>query len=88
MKHTRILAVDGPHGSPAACSAEQVEKRLGADLVTIPNQQVMDAMKAIDPKAAEAEAKEYWISQAERSWNPPRRRSSIQPACSWRSSRS
>jgi hypothetical protein len=64
MKHTRILAVDGPHGSAAACSAEQVKKRLGADLVTIPHTQVMEAMKAIDPKAAEAEAKEYWISQA------------------------
>ncbi|MGA2063486.1 MAG: hypothetical protein ABSG86_00875 [Thermoguttaceae bacterium] len=61
IKQTRILAVGGPHGTAAACSAEQVKKRLGADLVTIPNQQVMDAMRAIDPKAAEAEAQEYWI---------------------------
>jgi len=64
MKHTRILAVGGPHGSPAACSAEQVKKKLGADLVTIPNERVMEAMKAVDPKAAEAEAQEYWISKA------------------------
>ena len=64
MKQTRILAVGGPHGSPAACSAEQIKKRLGADLVTISNERVMEAMKAIDPKAAEAEAQEYWISQA------------------------
>ncbi|MGA2616024.1 MAG: hypothetical protein ABSF26_00360 [Thermoguttaceae bacterium] len=61
MKHTRILAVGGPHGSAAACSAEQVKKRLGADLVTIPNREVMEAMQAIDPKAAQAEAQEYWI---------------------------
>jgi hypothetical protein len=64
MKQTRILAVGGPHGSPVACSAEQIKKRLGADLVTISNERVMEAMKAIDPKAAEAEAQEYWISQA------------------------
>jgi len=64
MKQTRILAVDRPHGTAAACSAEQVKKKLGADLVTIPNEQVMQAMNAVDPKAAEAEAREYWISQA------------------------
>jgi hypothetical protein len=64
MKQTRILAVGRPHGTAAACSAEQVKKRIGADLVTIPNEQVLQAMNAIDPKAAEAEAQEYWISQA------------------------
>jgi len=64
MKHTRILAVGGPHGSPAACSAEQVKKKLGAELVTISNDLVMQAMNAIDVKAAEEEAKQYWLSQA------------------------
>ena len=64
MKQTRILAVGGPQGTTAACSAEQVRKRLGAELVTIPNERIMEAMKAVDLKAAEAEAQEYWISQA------------------------
>jgi hypothetical protein len=64
MKHTRILAVGGPHGSAAACSAEQVKKRLGADLVTIPNERVMAAMQAVALKDAEAEAQDYWISKA------------------------
>jgi len=64
MKQTRILAVTRPHGSAAACSAELVKKKLGADLVVIPNKRIMDGMKAVDPKAAEAEAKEYWISKA------------------------
>jgi len=64
MKHTRILAVGSPHGTAAACSADLVKKKLGADLVTIPNDRVMEAMKAVDLKAAEAEAKEYWISKA------------------------
>jgi hypothetical protein len=64
MNRTRILAVGGPHGTPAACSAEQVKKKLGAELVTIPNERVMQAFNAVDLKAAEAEAQEYWISQA------------------------
>ncbi len=64
MRQTRILAVGGPHGSPAACSAEGVKKKFGADLVTVPNERILEAMNAIDPKAAEAEAQDYWISQA------------------------
>ncbi len=70
MKQTRILAIGGPHGSPAACQPEQVKNRLGADLVSIPNDQVMEVFKAIDPKAAEAEAQQYWISQAKRIVEP------------------
>jgi hypothetical protein len=72
MKKTRILAVGGPHGTAAACSAELVKKRLGAELVTIPNERVMAAMMAVDPKAAEAEAQEYWISQAQEIVEPKR----------------
>jgi len=64
LKQTRILAVGRPHGTAAACSPEEVKKRLGAELVTLPNERVLEAMKAVDPKAAEAEAQEYWISQA------------------------
>jgi len=63
MKQTRILAVGGPHGTASACSAEQVKKQLGAELLTIPNEQVMEVYNAINPKAAEAEAQEYWIGQ-------------------------
>jgi hypothetical protein len=72
MKQTRIFAVGGPHGTDAACSAEEVKKRLGADLVTIPNQRVLEAMQAVDPKDAEAEAEEYWISQAKKIVEPQR----------------
>jgi hypothetical protein len=64
LKRTRILAVGGPNGTPAACSPEEVKKRLGADLVNIPNDRIMEAMAAVDPKAAEAEAEEYWLSKA------------------------
>lgn len=64
MKQTRILAVNGPRGTKAACSAEQVKNRLGAELITIPNEQILELAKSIDPKAAEAEAENYWIKPA------------------------
>jgi hypothetical protein len=72
LRRTRILAVDGPNGTAAACSPEEVKKRLGADLVAIPNRRVLEAMKAVDPKAAEAEAEEYWIRQAREIVEPKR----------------
>lgn len=72
MKQTRILAVGGPHGTASACSAEAVKAKFGADLVTIPNERVMEAMKAVDPKDAEAEAEEYWIRPARKIVEPTR----------------
>lgn len=72
MKQTRILAIDGPNGTAAACSAEQVKKKFGADLVTVPNAKVMEIFKTIDPKAAEAEAQEYWLSQTREIIEPKR----------------
>jgi len=72
LRRTRILAVDGPNGTAAACSPEKVKNRLGADLVTIPNRRVMEAMKAVDPKDAEAEAEEYWLRQAREIVEPKR----------------
>ena len=64
MNKTRILAIGHPHGSAAACSAELVKKKLGAELVTVPNERVMQIFEGIDPTAAQAEAQEYWISKA------------------------
>jgi len=72
LRQTRILAVGGPHGTAAACSAEQVKKKLGAELVSITNDRVMEAFKAVDPQAAEAEAQAYWISQAREIVEPTR----------------
>jgi len=72
MKQTRILAVGRPHGTAAACSVEQVKEKLGADLVIIPQERVVEASQAVDPKAAEAEAESYWISQAKEIVEPTR----------------
>jgi L-fucose isomerase-like protein len=64
MKQTRILAVDGPRGTKAACDAGEVKRKLGADVVTIKNAEVLELAKSIDPAAAEAEAENYWIKPA------------------------
>jgi len=72
LRHTRIIVVRGPQGTAAACSAEQVKKRLGAELIPISVEQTIKAHKAINIKAAEAEAKRYWISKAKRIVEPSR----------------
>lgn len=64
MKQTRILAVNGPRGTKASCSPELVKQKLGADLVTIQNEQVLEIARSIDPKLAETEAESYWIKPA------------------------
>jgi hypothetical protein len=72
MKKTRILCVGGLQGTAAARSAEQVKKKLGAELVTVDNKLILEAAKAIDAKAAEEEAERYWISQAQKIVEPKR----------------
>lgn len=64
MQQTRILAVDGPRGTKAACSPEGVKQKFGADLVTVKNAHILELAKSIDPKAAETEAENYWIKPA------------------------
>jgi len=72
MRQTRILVVGPPRGTGAACNAEQVKKSLGAELIPIKNAEVIAAHKAIDPKAAEAEAEAHWISKAKKIVEPKR----------------
>lgn|GEM_PF-37460 len=72
LKQTRIIAWGPPQGTAGACSAEQIKKRFGAELVSVSNDRVQEMMKAIDPKAAEAEAEEYWIRQARAIVEPTR----------------
>jgi hypothetical protein len=72
MKQSRIIAWGAPQGTPAACSAEEIKKRFGAELISVSNDRVQQMMKAIDPKAAEAEAEEYWLSKAKKIVEPSR----------------
>ncbi len=72
MKNTRIIAIGPPHGTAAACDAAQVKEKLGADLITISNDQVLEVFNAIDPQAAVAEAEKYWIEPAQEIVEPTR----------------
>ncbi len=67
MKQTRILAVNGPRGTKAACSPEEVKNKLGVELVTIPNEQILEIAKSIDLKAAVAEAEQLLAQAGDRS---------------------
>ncbi|MBN1346033.1 MAG: hypothetical protein JXQ73_25320 [Phycisphaerae bacterium] len=70
LRKTRIVVVRGPLGTAAACSAEQVKKRLGAEIVPITVEETLEAHRAVDAKAAEAEAQRHWISQAKKIVEP------------------
>jgi len=72
LRQTRIIVVRGPQGTDAACSAEQVKEKLGAELIPITVEQTVEAHQAVDLKAAEAEAEQYWISKAKKIVEPSR----------------
>ena len=70
LRQTRIIVVRGPRGTAAACSAEQIKERLGAEVIPITVEQTMQAHQAVDIKAAKAEAEKYWISKAKKIVEP------------------
>jgi len=72
MRQTRIFVVGAPQGTAAACDPKQIKDRLGAEVLPIKNEQVMEAMQAVDLKAAEAEAEEYWLKPAQKIVEPKR----------------
>jgi len=72
LKRSRVLVIGPPQGTAAARNAELVKQKLGVDYVPLTNKQVMDRFASIDPKAAEAEADEYWISKAKAIVEPKR----------------
>ena len=72
LRQTRIVVVRGPLGTAAACSAEQVKERLGAELVPITVEETLKLHEAVDLGAAEAEAEGYWLSQAKDIVEPTR----------------
>ena len=73
LRQTRIIVVRGPRGTAPACSAEQVKEKLGVELVPVTVEQTLQAHKAVDIKAAEAEAERYWISKAKKIVEPSRK---------------
>jgi hypothetical protein len=72
MRQSRILVVGRTAGTAPACSAEQVKEKLGTELVMITAQQQLEAFQAVDVKAAEAEAEQYWLKAAKKIVEPSR----------------
>jgi len=72
LRQTRILVIRGPQGTAAACSAEQVKERLGAQVIPVTVDQTVKAHQEVDIKAAEAEAEKYWLSRAKKIVEPSR----------------
>jgi len=73
MRQTRILSIGRPRGTAAACSAKQVKQRLGAEVIPISQKEVIAAHQAVDLRAAEAEAEQYWIGPAKKIVEPSRK---------------
>jgi len=72
MRQTRMIVVRGPMGTKAACAYDQIKQRLGTEVVPITVEQTQKLFEAVDLKAAEAEAEQYWISQAKKIVEPTR----------------
>jgi len=72
MRQTRVLVVGGPVGTAAACDLKQLKERLGTEALVVRNEQVLEAMRAVDLKAAEAEAEDYWLKPARKLVEPKR----------------
>lgn len=64
LRQSRIIVVGKAKGTAPACSPEEIKGRLGPEVISISQEQVAAAHKAVDPTAAEVEAERYWISQA------------------------
>ncbi len=72
MRQSRILLVGGATGTAAARSPEKIKERFGTEVIPITAEQTIEAHKAVDPKAAEAEAESYWLRPARKIVEPSR----------------
>jgi hypothetical protein len=70
LAKTRILVIRGPQGTEAACSAEQVKAKLGAEMIPVSVEETLKAHEAVSLKDAEAEAQKYWLSKAKKIVEP------------------
>jgi len=70
LRKTKILVVRGPLGTAPACDPKLVKARLGVEMIPITVEETLEAHKAVDIKAAEAEAQKYWLSKAKKIVEP------------------
>ena len=72
MRQSKILLVGGANGTAPACSPAKVKEQWGVEVIPVTAQQIIEAHKAVDLAAAEAEAQEYWIKPAKKIIEPSR----------------
>jgi hypothetical protein len=72
MRQSRILLVGDARGTAPARSPEAVKERLGAEVIPVTGDEIIEAHKAVDLAAAEAEAEAYWIKPAKGIVEPSR----------------
>jgi len=70
LRRTKILVVNGPLGTAAACSAEKVKAKLGVEMIPVTINETIAAHAAVDIKLAQQEAEEYWFSKAKKIVEP------------------
>ena len=71
LHHSRVLAFLPLRGTPPACSPEETKKRLGVDVVVVPQKRFDEVLKAVDAKKAQAET-DQWIQGAKKNVEPTR----------------
>jgi hypothetical protein len=59
LKQSRVLVFEPFRGTPPACSPQQVKRRLGVDVVVVPQSRFDEVLAAVDADAAGAEAREW-----------------------------
>jgi L-fucose isomerase-like protein len=72
MRQSRVLVVGHATGTAPARSPQTVKEKLGTELVPITAAEQVAAYRAVDPKAAEAEAQQYWLKAASKIVEPSR----------------
>jgi hypothetical protein len=72
LRRTKILVVNGPLGTKAACSAEQVKAKLGVEMIPVSIDETVAAHAAVYIELARQEAEDYWLSKARKIVEPTR----------------
>ena len=69
MRHSRVLVFLPLRGTPPACSPEEIKKRLGTEVVVVPQKRFDELLAAVDADKAKAES-QRWIREAKQVMEP------------------
>ncbi|MCR4414855.1 MAG: twin-arginine translocation signal domain-containing protein [Thermoguttaceae bacterium] len=72
MRQSRVLVVGHAAGTIPARTPEKVKQKFGTEMIFLTAAQQLAAYEAVDPKAAEAEAEDYWLKAAKKIVEPTR----------------